>query len=151
MRVLRNEKANYSQRGAEVTFYWLKGAFVTEDQMPKGNDREMRESAQAASQNDIFLRLLDTLTKQRRQVSHAPNVPTYAPKIMAAMQRPKGSESHNWHVRWSAFSRSANWSHRSPYGSVPIVIRSSDWPAKAMNFRGGNGHERLRVVRGMVK
>lgn len=90
MRVIRNEKANYSQRGSEVTFYWLKGAFVTEDQMPTGNEREMRESAQAAYENDLFLRLLDMLTEQRRQVSHAPNVGTYAPRVMSGMPEAKG-------------------------------------------------------------
>lgn len=90
MRVIRNEKANYSQRGAEVTFYWLKGAFVTEEQMPQGNEREMRESAAAAYENGLFLTLLDKLTEQRRQVSHAPNVGTYAPKVMAAMPEARG-------------------------------------------------------------
>lgn len=90
MRVIRNEKANYSQRGAEVRFLWHRGAFVLEDAIPQGNERDMRESAQAASENEIFLRLLDTLTQQRRQVSHAPNVPTYAPKIMSGMPEAKG-------------------------------------------------------------
>lgn len=90
MRVIRNEKANYSQRGAEVRFLWHRGAFVLEDALPPGTDRDLRDSAQAAGENEIFLRLLDTLTEQRRQVSHAPNVPTFAPKIMAGMPEAKG-------------------------------------------------------------
>ncbi len=96
MRVLRNEKANYSQRGSEVTFYWFKGAFVTEDQLPQGNEREMRESAHAAYENDLFLRLLATLTEQKRNVSHAPNVGNYAPKMMAQMPDAKGMSKANF-------------------------------------------------------
>ncbi len=90
MRVLRNEKANYSQRGSEVTFFWFKGAFVLEDQMPRSNDGEMRESAQMVFENKVFMDLLDKLTEQQRQVSHAPNVSTYAPKVMAAMPEARG-------------------------------------------------------------
>lgn len=96
MRVLRNEKANYSQRGAEVTFYWLKGAFVTEQDMPQGTERDMRESAQAGYENKLFLDLLDTLTKQKRHVSHAANLPNYAPKLMASMPEAKGMSKANF-------------------------------------------------------
>jgi RecA-family ATPase len=90
MRVLRNEKANYSQRGSEVTFYWLKGAFVTEAEMPLGNDRDLRETARAGYENELFLRLLDTLSAQKRHVSHAPNLGHYAPRVMAGMPEAKG-------------------------------------------------------------
>lgn len=90
MRVIRNEKANYSQRGSEVTFYWLKGAFVTEGEMPLGNDRDLRETARAGYENDLFLRLLDTLSAQKRHVSHAPNLGHYAPRVMAGMPEAKG-------------------------------------------------------------
>jgi len=90
MRVLRNEKANYSQRGAEVHFYWLRGAFVLEEEMPEGTDKDNRENAQAAFENKVFMGLLETLTRQRRQVSHAPNVGTYAPRVMAGMPEAKG-------------------------------------------------------------
>lgn len=89
MRVLRNEKANYSQRGSEVTFFWLKGAFVTEEQMPKAGG-DTRDSARAGYENGIFLALLDKLTEQRRNVSHSPNAGVYAPKVMAAMPGAKG-------------------------------------------------------------
>lgn len=95
MRLLRNEKANYSQRGSEVTFYWLKGAFVTDDQMPTGSEKAMRETAQASYENDLFLRLLDALTAQKRHVSHSPNVGNYAPKVMAGMPEARGVSKAN--------------------------------------------------------
>lgn len=92
-RVLRNEKANYSQRGAEVSFFWYRGAFIAADQMPESSSQDMRENAQAAHDNGLFLSLLDTLTEQRRHVSHAPNVANYAPKVMAAMPAAKGTSA----------------------------------------------------------
>lgn len=91
MRVLRNEKANYSQRGAEVHFYWVDGAFATEEELPGGNrDSSIHTSARADYENGVFLTLLDQLTDQRRNVSHSPNAGVYAPKIMAAMPGAKG-------------------------------------------------------------
>jgi len=89
-RVLRNEKANYSQRGAEVAFTWYQGAFIASDQIPEGTASVQRETVQAANENALFLHLLEKLTQQRRHVSHAPNVAHYAPKVMAAMPDAKG-------------------------------------------------------------
>jgi len=91
MRVLRNEKANYSQRGSEVTFYWFKGAFVTQDQIPKDASGDVRQTAKAAWENDLFLDLLDKLTLQRRHVSHAANLSNFAPKVMAGMPEACGT------------------------------------------------------------
>lgn len=89
MRVLRNEKANYSQRGSEVRFYWVRGAFVLEEQRVD-EDQDTRESAQAFHENTLFLKLLDTLSGQRRNVSHSSRAGNYAPKIMAGMPAAKG-------------------------------------------------------------
>lgn len=91
MRVIRNEKANYSKRGAEVRFWWVKGAFVADDELPEGIDNDVRDSAQAGYENQLFLTLLDRLTEQRRHVSHSRNLGNYAPKIMAAMPEAKGT------------------------------------------------------------
>lgn len=95
MRVLRNEKANYSQRGAEVHFWWFKGAFVTEKDMPEGSDGSPH-SAQAEWEDNLFLDLLVMLTKQRRHVSHAANLSNYAPKIMAGMPEARGVGKANF-------------------------------------------------------
>ena len=89
MRVLRNEKANYSQRGAEVRFFWVKGAFVLEDQIEQ-SDRDTSESTQAFHENTLFLNLLETLSQQRRNVSHKTRAGNYAPKVMAGMPAAKG-------------------------------------------------------------
>lgn len=89
MRVLRNEKANYSQRGAEVRFYWVQGAFVLEEQRTDV-EQDTRESAQAFHENTLFMKLLDMLSDQRRNVSHKPRAGNYAPKIMAGMPAAKG-------------------------------------------------------------
>lgn len=86
MRLLRNEKANYSQRGSEVHFWWHRGAFVTE--RPQGEPGQ--QDASQAFEDNLFLDLLDRLKQQRRHVTHAPNLPNYAPKIMAAMPEAGG-------------------------------------------------------------
>lgn len=90
MRTLRNEKANYSQRNKEISFFWLRGAFVLEEEMPKNDRDDLAATAQAANENAIFLRCLSILTDQRRNVSHSPNVAGYAPKVMAAMIEARG-------------------------------------------------------------
>ncbi len=95
MRVLRNEKANYSQRGAEVHFWWVKGAFVAEVDMPEGTLAEP-QSDQAQWEDGLFLDLLVKLTKQRRHVTHAPNLSNYAPKVMAGMPEARGVSKGNF-------------------------------------------------------
>jgi RecA-family ATPase len=95
MRVLRNEKANYSQRGAEVRFFWAKGAFVLEEALSQ-EDRDTSASTQAFHENKLFLSLLDMLTEQRRNVSHKPRAGNYAPKIMAGMPAAKGYSKANF-------------------------------------------------------
>jgi RecA-family ATPase len=95
-RLLRNEKANYSQRGSEVHFYWFKGAFVLPDDMPLGGDNDVRDSAQAGYENGLFLTLLDRLTDQKRHVSHSRNLGNYAPKVMAAMPEAKGLQAKSF-------------------------------------------------------
>lgn len=93
MRVLRNEKANYSQRGAEVQFFWHAGAFLTADQMPKNEHGEPVESSTERFENELFLDLLARLTKQRRHVSHSANLSNYAPKVMAGMSEAHGTSA----------------------------------------------------------
>lgn len=90
MRVLRNEKANYSQRGAEVRFWWVKGAFIADGELSEQPDHDVRDVAQAGFENDVFLALLAKLTEQRRHVSHARNLSNYAPKVMAEMPDARG-------------------------------------------------------------
>lgn len=90
MRVIRNEKANYSKRGSEVRFWWVKGAFVADEELQEGGEYDVRDSAQAGYENDLFLSLLRKLTEQKRSVSHAANLTNYAPKIMAGMPEAKG-------------------------------------------------------------
>lgn len=90
MRVLRNEKANYSQRGAEVRFWWVKGAFIADSELADTPEHDVRDVAQASFENDLFLSLLAKLTEQRRHVSHARNLSNYAPKIMAEMPDARG-------------------------------------------------------------
>lgn len=43
-RVLRKSKANYSASGTEVAFRWHEWAFVTEDQIPHGRERQCTRS-----------------------------------------------------------------------------------------------------------
>lgn len=89
MRILRNEKANYSQRGAEIRFYWAKGAFTLTE--PERSDNDSRATATARYENELFLRLLDTLSAKKRSTSHNVRASNYAPRIMAKMPAAKGT------------------------------------------------------------
>jgi RecA-family ATPase len=90
MRVLRRSKANYAARGEEIQFLWHQWAFVRPNDVPVNIDREQAANAKAASENDRFLRLLDILTEQKRNVSHSPNGSNFAPKVMAGMTEAGG-------------------------------------------------------------
>ena len=93
MRVLRNEKANYSQRGAEVTFYWSRGAFVLERDLPRNEAGEPIKRDHDDWEESLFLSLLERLTQQRRHVSHSANLSNYAPKVMASMPEAHGTSA----------------------------------------------------------
>lgn len=90
LRVMRNEKANYAQRNKEIRFIWHKGAFALEDQIEE--DRELKAESKAMKRDDeLFLRLLDQLTAEKRHVSHFPNTGNFAPKLMAGMPGARGA------------------------------------------------------------
>lgn len=131
MRVLRNEKANYSQRGAEVRFWWIKGAFVTEDQIQRNNDGERPDSSLARYENQLFLDLLARLTEQRRHVTHAANLSNYAPKVMAAMP-----EAHG--IQRGAFSR-----------AMERLFAAEEIEASRPLWNGSNRHPVLGLARKM--
>ena len=88
-RELRRSKSNYARRGESVRFYWIDGSFVREDDIPADQREAMAATAQASSENAVFLKCLDLATEQRRAVSHNFGC-NYAPKIFEGMPQAKG-------------------------------------------------------------
>lgn len=72
-RVLRNVKANYGQRGAEISLTWQNGIFVA-DVPETGIDR----LATTSKGERVFIKLLRAMAEQGRYVSASPG-PTFAP------------------------------------------------------------------------
>jgi len=89
MRVLRNEKANYARRGAELFFQWHEGAFVDPRTIPETERGPSANDLIGAQDEETFLQLLDILTDDKRHVSHASNG-QYAPRVMARMPQANG-------------------------------------------------------------
>lgn len=83
-RVLTNSKPNYSRRGQELRFRWHEWAFVVEAELGTDERAGLAATAQAASDNLIFLECLDLRNRQRRAVSEKRS-PTFAPTEFAKM------------------------------------------------------------------
>ncbi|WP_414901298.1 AAA family ATPase [Sphingomonas flavalba] len=88
-RTLRKSKANYAESGTEVRCRWMNWAFVNEADLPPNVVAQLAGTAQAAAENDAFLRCLAAATERRQAVSHNPGV-NYAPNIFRAMPEGKG-------------------------------------------------------------
>lgn len=91
LRVLRNEKANYAKRDSELRFYWFNGAFILEDELSEEDRKRLADHAAAHHDDQLFLKLLEQLTKEKRHVSHSLNAGNYAPKVMAQMAEARGA------------------------------------------------------------
>lgn len=80
-RVLTTGKANYGRKGDAVQFRWLRGAFVTDDDLGEHTARKLT----AATDDTVFLRCLDIRVDQGRAVSESKASRTYAPRTFADM------------------------------------------------------------------
>lgn len=89
LRMLSNPKANYGPSGSDVPFRWYAGAFVTDEQVPSTYFKDLAKSAQAASDNALFLSCLRQRFKEQRAVSASPSA-TFAPSEFAEMRESKG-------------------------------------------------------------
>jgi RecA-family ATPase len=76
-RELRILKANYGRTGAKIGMTWRDGVFVAEHA-----ETSLDRTAASAKAERVFLKLLDTFTKQGRRVNPMSG-PTYAPKLFA--------------------------------------------------------------------
>ncbi|MCW2286223.1 RecA-family ATPase [Rhodoblastus acidophilus] len=76
-RVLARKKANYAARNDQIPLVWSNGAF----RVNRPNDAI--GSSFRASASEVFLSLLDALTKQNRLVSDNAHASNYAPKEFA--------------------------------------------------------------------
>jgi len=87
-RVLRNEKANYSRHGAELSFRWHNWAYVRDEDLPEGIAHRLAATAQASTDNALFLACLAERNRQLRPVSEHPSA-NYAPTQFAKMPESK--------------------------------------------------------------
>jgi len=76
-RVLSLAKANYAQRGSDLSFVWDRGAFV--------HRSPVSDFADGRCDDAVFLKCLAVATGQQRAVSHSRNAGNYAPKVFALM------------------------------------------------------------------
>lgn len=83
-RIIALEKANYAEQGSRIECCFRDLSFFAPGERDR-MDSENRKNAQAAAENDKFLRLLDILTAQRRAVSTSNRAGNYAPKAMVMM------------------------------------------------------------------
>ena len=89
LRMLSNPKANYGPSGSDISFRWYAGTFMTDEAVPSTYFKDLAESAQAASDNALFLACLRQRTKEQRAVSAAPSA-TFAPTEFTEMNQSKG-------------------------------------------------------------
>lgn len=87
---LTTSKANYARKGEEVSFMWWRGAYIHADDVPPDVAAELRENAQAANDNLLFLACLKEMAERQQAVSDKPTASTFAPKIFAKMAESKG-------------------------------------------------------------
>jgi RecA-family ATPase len=89
-RVLRKSKANYGKKGEEITFQWHEWAFRQLSDLPPDTAAELAANAQAATENEIFLRCLDKAIKEKRATSASRAASNYSPRVFALMPLAKG-------------------------------------------------------------
>lgn len=69
-RTLSRAKANYARTGDMISFRWHKWTFVRSEDLAPDITAEIAANVQAASENEMFLKMLALTTSQRRAVSH---------------------------------------------------------------------------------
>lgn len=90
MLTLTTSKANYARKGADVSFMWSHGAYIHADDVPPDVAAQMRDTAQAASDNLLFLACLRETMERQQTVSDKPTASNFAPKAFAKMAESKG-------------------------------------------------------------
>lgn len=81
-RILTRGKANSARKGERLTMMWHEGAFHDESKIAGTEGRLVVEEA-------AFLRCLEAVTEQRRNVSHMPSK-NWAPAVFAGMPEASG-------------------------------------------------------------
>lgn len=89
-RLITNSKPNYAQRGQRIDFRWHNWAFVRDADLPTDVRNQLRDSAQAAAENDVFLKCLAKATEEKRPTSTATSASNFAPRVFAKMTIGKG-------------------------------------------------------------
>ena len=78
LRVLEVMKANYGPVGETITLRWTNGLFL-----PVGGVSNLEKLVAERRGEELFLKLLEQFTRQRRNTCEKPNAPTYAPTLFA--------------------------------------------------------------------
>ncbi len=89
LREFTKMKSNYSTIGDKFILRWDNGVFHVEEGQATDFVAQLARKKRDKEDDQIFLTLLDQLTKQGRVVSESKNAGTYAPKIMTKMDKGK--------------------------------------------------------------
>lgn len=84
LRVLRREKSNYAENGTELTFRWHDWAYVRDEELSSDLRERLASTAKDAHDNDIFVKCLREMNRQKRPVSER-FARNYAPAIFSKM------------------------------------------------------------------
>lgn len=84
-RTLSRAKANYARTGEALAFRWHQWAFVQESDLPPNLHAELAATAQAAADNERFLRCLAKATAEKRATSPNKTAMNYAPRLFTTM------------------------------------------------------------------
>lgn len=116
-RVLTTMKANYGRIGGEIHMKWSNGVFVAEQ-----SEQGLDALAANAKAQRVFVKLLEELTAQGRQVNHAGGT-TYAPKVFSEHPENEGMTK-----------RALRTAMESLLASGKIEIRREGSPSKQRSF-----------------
>ena len=89
LRELTKMKSNYSTVGDKITLRWVRGAFKVEQGAATDIVSVIEKRNREQEDDKIFLSLLGQLTDDGRTVSDSKQAGTYAPKVMAGMDKGK--------------------------------------------------------------
>ncbi|WP_070151086.1 AAA family ATPase [Sphingobium phenoxybenzoativorans] len=88
LRSLSRSKSNYAARGEAITFRWLEGAFVRDEDLPENKRDDLVAIAQASIDNELFLACLTERKRQQRAVSELSGR-NFAPLVFSEMPESK--------------------------------------------------------------
>jgi RecA-family ATPase len=95
---LKMPKANYAATGGELALHWDDWSFRADDPAMMTPGERLQAEMEARGHGEIFLRALDELTAQKRNVSDSVRAGNYAPKVMLESNLAEGLNKRQLHA-----------------------------------------------------